>query len=139
MLTPLRVKLRIRARHSGKEVTVKALVNTGFTSDSPEIAIPASLAQDLRLWPKPGEEAVMVSLETGGGVVEGYIIPQAAIVQVVTEDQMSREVVANTLINPYIEDVLISDYLAEELQIQILYPRRGIWKFTYEDKVRESE
>jgi len=69
----------------------------------------------------------MVSLETNEGIVGGYIIPQAAVVQVITKNRVSREVVANILINPYIEDVLISDYLAEELQIRILYPRRGLW------------
>jgi len=69
----------------------------------------------------------MVSLETNEGIVGGYIIPQAAVVQVITKNRVSREVIANILINPYIEDVLISDYLAEELQIRILYPRRGLW------------
>jgi len=38
-----------------------------------------------------------------------------------------------------IDEVLVSDYLAEELQVQILYPRKGLWKFVDEDRVRESE
>jgi len=80
----------------------------------------------------------MVSLETGGGIVESYVVPQAVVVQVVTEDRVSKEVTANVLVNPYIEEVLVSDYLAEELQIQILYPRRGIWKFADKEKIREN-
>lgn len=59
--------------------------------------------------------------------------------KVITPDRESREVRANTVVNPCIDEVLISDYLAEELSIQIIYPRRGIWKFTNEDKFRESE
>ena len=81
----------------------------------------------------------MVSLETGGGTVESYVVLQAVVVQVVTEDRVSKEVTANALINPHIDEVLVSDYLAEELQVQVLYPRRGVWKFADEDKTRESE
>ena len=138
-MLPLRVKLLIKAKHSGKDTAVKALVNTGFTTESPDIAIPASIAEQLNLWPTPSQETIKVSLDTGGGTVEGYIVPQSLIVRVVTTDRMSREVTANALINPYVGEVLISDSLAEDLGIQILYPRRGIWKFVDEEKLRESE
>ncbi len=134
---PVRVRLVIRSRYSGKELMVKALVNTGFTSDSPDIAIPASIAAALDLWPRP-REALSVSLETGGGIVESYVVPRALVVKVIAEDRTSREVIANALINPYIDEVLISDYLAEELGIQILYPRKGIWRFVDDKKERES-
>ena len=120
-----------------KEIYSAALVNTGFTSETPDIAVPPSVAERLGLWPLP-EGAILVSVETGGGVVEGYIIPRAVSVRVVTSDRASREVVANVLINPHLDAILVSDYLAEELGIQILYPRRGLWKFVDEDKVRES-
>jgi predicted aspartyl protease len=136
---PLRVKLLIKAKHSGRDATVKALVNTGFTTETPDIAIPVSTAEQLNLWPIPSQETIKVSLETGGGTVEGYIVPQSLIVRVVTGDRMVGEAIANALINPYIGEVLISDSLAEELGIQILYPRRGIWKFVDEEKLRESE
>jgi len=96
---------------------VKALVSTGFTSGSPDTAVPAALAQSLGLWPLREGEAVVVSPETGGGTVESYVVPQAVVVQVVTEDRVSKEVIANVLVNPYIEEVLVSDYLAEELHI----------------------
>ncbi|RLG82813.1 MAG: hypothetical protein DRO39_09160 [Thermoprotei archaeon] len=134
---PVRLRIAIRSRLSGKELLVKALVNTGFTSDTPDIAVPVPLAEALGLWPIP-REAISVSMETGGGVVEGYVVPQALVVRVVAEDRVSREVVANALINPHIGEVLISDYLAEELGIQILYPRRGIWRFADEQRERRS-
>jgi len=119
-------------------VVVKALISTGFVTDSPDVAMPVPLAQSLSLWPMPSE-VLKVSIETDGGVVEAYIVPQVVTVQIVTEDRVSREVVANVLVNPYIDEVLVSDYLAEELQVQILYPRKGLWKFVDEDRVRESE
>jgi len=135
---PVKLRLEIRSRINNKAITAKALVNTGFTGESPDLAIPLQLAKELGLWPPP-QNAIVVSLETGGGEVEAYIVPQALIVKVVTEDRSSKEVIANALVNPYIDEVIISDYLAEELGIQILYPRRGIWKFVDEEKLRYSE
>jgi hypothetical protein len=133
------VRVSLRARYSDREVTAKALVNTGFTSDTPDLALPTALAERLGLWPRPGGGAVVVTLETGGGPIEAYVVPQAVLVRVVTRDRVSREVLANALINPYIGEVLVSDSLTEELGIQILYPRRGVWKFVDEDVLRESE
>lgn len=134
---PVKVRIVLKSMLGGREVHSTALVNTGFTSEAPDIAVPPSVAEKLGLWPLP-EGAILASVETGGGVVEAYIIPRAVSVRVVTSDRTSREVVANVLINPYLSEILISDYLAEELGIQILYPRRGLWKFVDEDKIRES-
>lgn len=131
------MRVSLRAVRSGREVTARALVSTGFTSDTPDIALPTALAERLCLWPKPSGDAV--ALETGGGVVEAYVVPQALLVRVVAEDRASREVLANALVNPYIGEVLISDNLAEELGIQILYPRRGVWKFADEERLRGGE
>ena len=135
---PVRVKLEIKSEHGNIVVTTLALVNTGFTSDNPDLAIPVALAEKLNLWPRP-PNAIAVSLETGGGVIESYIIPQTAAVKIITNDRTSREVVVNIIVNPFIDEVLISDALAEELGIQILYPRRGLWKFADESRTRESE
>ncbi|MCU7786848.1 hypothetical protein ODS41_02755 [Pyrobaculum sp. 3827-6] len=40
--------------------------------------------------------------------------------------------------NPYIDVVLISDFLAGELGIVILDAKRGLWQFRDEDAVRPS-
>ncbi|NAZ12907.1 MAG: hypothetical protein GU359_01985 [Desulfurococcales archaeon] len=101
--------------------------------------MPTFVAEQLGFWPTPLREIIKISLETGGGVVQSFVIPQAVLVKILTNDRVSREVTANVIVNPYIDEVLISDYLAEELGIQILYPRRGIWKFVDEERLRESE
>ena len=134
---PVRVRVVIKSRLSNVTLTTLALINTGFVSETPDLAIPLTIAEKLKLWPRP-INALSASLETGGGVVESYIIPQAVSIQVVTNDRVSKEVLANVIVNPFINEVLISDYLAEELGIQILYPRRGLWKFIDEDKIRQS-
>jgi predicted aspartyl protease len=46
---PVRVKLLVKVRGSGREVVVKGLVNTGFTSEFPDIMIPVFLAERLGL------------------------------------------------------------------------------------------
>ena len=66
---PIRVKLEIRSRDSTSKLILRALISTGFTSDTPDIAIPIDIAERLGLWPKP-RSALSVSLETGGGVIE---------------------------------------------------------------------
>jgi len=43
-----------------------------------------------------------------------------------TDDRVSEAVLANVIVDPLAEGVLISDMLAEELGVQILYPRRGV-------------
>ena len=134
---PIRLRIEVRSREFGKRVVLTALVNTGFMSEEPDILIPVNVARELGLWPQP-DGSLLITLSTAGGDVEGYAAPRSVFVRVLTEDRVSEEILANALINPLAEEVLISDALAEELGIQILYPRRGIWKFADEDRARSS-
>lgn len=121
------VRVRLRGRSSGREVTCVAVVNTGFRSETPDIVLPVKVAEQLGLWPLT--EAYLVSAEVVGGEVRMYFLERAVEVTVVEEDRTSRTVVSNVLIEPGEREVLISDCLAEELGIQILFPKRGIWRF----------
>jgi hypothetical protein len=134
---PVKLRIEIRSRGSDRRVVLTALVNTGFVSEEPDILIPLNLARELGLWPQP-DGSLLLTLSTAGGDVEGYAVPRSVFVRVLTEDRAGGDVLANALINPLADEVLISDALAEELGIQILYPRRGIWKFSDEDKARSS-
>jgi len=134
---PVRVRLAVKSHRNNAELEVIALVNTGFTSDAPDIALPVPIAERLGLWPAP-EGSVYIAVETCSGSMVTHIVPRALSVRVVTEDRTSREVEANALVSPYITEALISDALAEELGVQILYPRKGLWKFADEEKVRGS-
>jgi len=49
-----------------------------------------------------------------------------------------RRLVVNVVVNPYIDEVLLSDYVAGELCIIILDAKRGLWRFCNEDAVRRS-
>ena len=134
---PVRLRVEIRRARSREAIVLTALVNTGFTSEEPDILVPASVARALGLWPQP-DGSLSVILDTAGGEVEGYMVPRSALVRVLTDDRVSEAVLANVIVDPLAEEVLISDALAEELGIQILYPRRGVWKFADEDRVRHS-
>lgn len=46
---PVRVRLLLRSVGSGREVVVRGIVNTGFMSDFPDIALPVSVAEELNL------------------------------------------------------------------------------------------
>ncbi|WP_232203776.1 hypothetical protein [Caldivirga maquilingensis] len=133
----MRLLLRLRRVNTNNETLVKAIVNTGFISDDPEIALPIVVAERLGLWPRPSE-AINASLDTGGGSVEVYVVPRSLIVNVITEDKISDSIIANALIDPYIDETLINDALTEELRIEILSPRSGLWRFSGEAIIRRS-
>jgi len=77
--------------------------------------------------------ARLVSADTSGGEVEMMYIEAGAELEL--ED---RRFVVNVLVNPYIDEVLLSDYVAGELCIIILDAKRGLWRFCNEDAVRQS-
>ncbi len=133
----MRLLLRLKRVNANNEVLTKALVNTGFVSEDPEVALPIAIAEKLGLWPRPSE-AINASVDTGGGSVEVYVVPRSLIVNVITEDRISDPVIANALVDPYIDEVLINDALTEELRIEILSPRSGLWRFSGESTVRRS-
>ena len=93
--------------------------------------MPVEVAKRLGLWPP--RRAKLVSADTGGGEVD--MVYLEAAVEIYLD---GRRRIANALINPFIDEVLISDYLASELGIVILDPRRGLWRFVDEDMVRNS-
>ncbi|RLE57214.1 MAG: hypothetical protein DRJ40_02535 [Thermoprotei archaeon] len=133
----VRVRLRIRCLKSGREVVTSALVNSGFEAETPQLLIPRRLATELNLWPPP-EEAVLIEVGTAGGPVRNYLIPNVAEVYVETQDRTVGPVKCDIMISSYEYEVLISDKLGGELGIVIL-DLRGKWRFSDEDKVRETE
>ena len=133
------MKLFVESRLTKRSRVVTAVVNTGFRSSGPDLSIPLDLAQELGLYPPP-DGSFSIEARTAGGIVHLYAVPRALLVKVVVEDRETPSVEANALVNPLDDEVLVSDHLAEDLGIQILYPRRGLWRFVDDDpnKVRES-
>jgi hypothetical protein len=130
------VRVRVRLRSDSREVATSVLVNTGFETDTPDVALPLTLAKALGLWPPRGGE--LISLETGGGDAEAYFIENALELMLDLGDRLLEPVRVNAIVNPNISEVLLSDYVASILNIVILDAKRGLWRLGSEDRVRTS-
>ncbi|MGC9118276.1 MAG: hypothetical protein ACP5I3_04695 [Thermoproteus sp.] len=111
--------VRAKLRAGSRELETTALVNTRFEAPAPDLALPVEAARRLGLWPP--RRAKLVVADTGGGEVDMAYLEAAVDIEV-----EGRRRTANVLVNPHIDEVLISDYLAGELRIVILDPRRGL-------------
>jgi hypothetical protein len=134
------VRLRIRVRVDGREEEAVALLNSGFEAPTPQLLVPIRLAERLGLWP-PREDAVEAEVETAGGPLRVWYYPRKGYVKVVAGDAESKEVLADILVSPLADEPLISDMLAEELEIAVESFGRGLWRFRWEPpgKLRRSE
>jgi hypothetical protein len=134
----VRLRLRIRVRERVTEEV--ALLNSGFEAPTPQLLIPISTAKALGLWP-PTSESKELIVDTAGGPLRVWFYPRAAFVKVITSDAESREVLTDLLVSPLADEPLISDMLAEELEIVVESFGRGLWRFRSEapGKLRPSE
>jgi len=129
--------VKLKSLRNNKSILVPTLLNTGFTSDELDIHIPRDIAIKLGLWPPPDNSSLEI-LNTAGGEVLSYFIPNAVNLTVVEEDRNSKTITCNVIISLHENEVLLSDAVIEELEIEILSPRTGLWRFKGEDKVRKS-
>ena len=136
----MRVKLRIKARGSGRDVETVALVNSGFETTTPQLLIPRRLAEALGIWPEMASEARIVTYGTAGGLVRNYFLPRALEVSLVEEDIRTEAVVADAVISDIEEEVLISDKLTGRLGIILEDVGEGIYalKADPDRKLRRS-
>jgi hypothetical protein len=121
------VRLRLRIRVNEKSVEVIALLKSGYEESTPQLLVPVDVARTLGLWPPEGAREVV--LETAGGPLRAWFYPRRALVKVVTEDAESREVLVDIVVSPIGDEPLISDMLAEELEIAVESFGRGLWRF----------
>lgn len=139
----VRVKVRIKSLKGlriGSVLETSSLLNTGYAGSSPEIIVPVKLAENLGIWPLPNE-AIEAIYDTAGGPARFYMIKEAAIIQIVEEDCVSKELVVDIVVSPSEREVLLSDFVIGELGIVILNAYRGFWKFDKDEleKVRYSK
>ena len=89
----------------------------------------------------PTSESKELVVDTAGGPLRVWFYPRIALVKVVIADTESREVLTNLLVSPLADEPLISDMLAEELEIVVESFGRGLWRFRSEapGKLRPSE
>jgi hypothetical protein len=97
-------------------------------------------ARALGLWPLT-EGAREVRVDTAGGPLNVWFYPRAATVKVVAGDAESREVLVDVLVSPLADEPLISDLLADELEIAVESFGKGLWRFRSDPpgRLRPSE
>ncbi|MCC6023735.1 MAG: hypothetical protein LM600_03440 [Thaumarchaeota archaeon] len=136
----VRVKLRLRARTSGEIIEASALVNSGFETESPQLLIPIELARRIALYPPPPTSTI-IEVGTAGGPSRVFLVREVIEVWVVTDDREVGPKVADILISPIEEEVLMNDKLTEELGIILLATGSGKWRFIDDpaDKIRYSQ
>lgn len=133
------VRIRLRVRVGGRVVEEVSLLNSGYEAPSPQLMIPVEVAKKLGLWPPEG--AYEAEFDTAGGVLKAWIYPRAGRVGVVASGAKPKDVETDIVVSPLADEPLISDALAEELEIAVESFGRGLWRFRWEplDKLRRSE
>ncbi len=128
------VRVLVEVKRGGEVTATPALINSGYEAYEPEIHVPLALAKKLgfKLEELRGEKYKVVGTE-----VTAYALGEI-YARVVTEDKVTGWVKADAVTTPGEYEVIISDTLTEKLQIEIIKPKTGLWKFHGEEKTRES-
>jgi len=66
-------------------------------------------------------------------------IPNTVGLAVVEEDRTSKTVVCNAVVSPHGGEVQLFKVVIEELEIEILSPRSGLWRFIEEQPEKRAE
>lgn len=75
---------------------------------------------------------------SGGRDTVMYSIQNAVKIKVLVDDRETKEIDSSVLISPIADCVLINDRAIEMLDIVVVKPASGIWKFYDEEKLRKS-
>ncbi|HIQ03663.1 MAG TPA: hypothetical protein EYH40_04505 [Desulfurococcales archaeon] len=128
------VRVVVEIKRGDKVIESSALVNSGYEAEEPELHIPIALARTLgfNLESLRGERYRVVGAE-----VTTYILGNV-LVRVKTEDRSTEWINAKAVTVPGEYEVILSDALTEQLGIEIVKPKKGLWRFSGETKTRES-
>ena len=128
------VRVVVEIKRGDKVIESSALVNSSYEAEEPELHIPIALARTLgfNLECLRGERYRVVGAE-----VTTYILGNV-LVRVKTEDRSTEWINAKAVTVPGEYEVILSDALTEQLGIEIVKPKKGLWRFSGETKTRES-
>ena len=132
------VRVRLEICFKEKCVRTNALVNSGYEASENELAIPLDLAKELGVWPM--DELIVDEAFTAGGYTPVYVVKEKALVKLLINDRSVEDIACTLIVNPYIDEPLISDHLIDSLGIIVVSFSRGLWRHRSDpvDVVRES-
>jgi len=116
----LALRIPVRLRHLDREVEAPALLNTGFETDVPVVALPLQVALELGL--RVGERRMYF----GPGRLIGEAFLAGKLTVVVESGGVSRAIEAHALVEPGESEVVLSDTCIAELGI-VVDLKRGAW------------
>ncbi|RLF13960.1 MAG: hypothetical protein DRJ97_07095 [Thermoprotei archaeon] len=103
----------MKLRHLDRELNTTVLLNTGFETDEPVIALPLTTASHLNL--TPGERKIY--LGPGSMVGEAYLAGKVTVT--VEASGVKRSIEAYAVIEPREDEAILSDKAIAELGITI--------------------
>ena len=128
------VRVLVELRREEKTIGSPAILNTGYEAGEPEVHVPLSLSRllgfDLR-------ELRVERYRVVGSEVTTYTLGSVEV-RAVAEGRGTEWMEARAVMVPGEYEVILSDALIEALGIEILRPKRGLWRFAGESKSRES-
>lgn len=133
------VRTQIKLSSKRSEAISTAIANTGFESDEAEIIIPEHLAERLNFYPRLPEGTEVEEYRSVESRFRAYRIPGLAEISVLTENKIKGPVDVVVTIVPGEDEVLLSDKLIDALEIELIRPGEGLWRFRGEEDLRKSE
>ena len=130
----VRVNLEILLPKSNSRVKAVGLLNTGFEGETAEVLIPLKFAERLKLWPKLPQNVEVRNFETPAGLTRMYYLEDIAEASV----EGKASVKCSLIISEAEHEVLLNDAVIEELKIVIEEPKKGLWRFRDEERMRQS-
>lgn len=131
----VRVKVEIKSSFKSHKIVTLAVVNSGYETESPEIMLPYSVAEELGYLPDLPKDARIEKYKLANGSSSSCIkLKDAAKVRVVISGEKAKVVNSDVAILEHAEEVLISDKLTSELGIALIDVGKGKWCFIDELK-----
>ena len=133
------VRVKIRLCVQNQCAILRALVNSGYETEEPELAIPQNVAEKLGIWPP--RKFTLEEAYTAGGLAPIYVVDEEAKVSLVLNDDYVENVKVKLVINPYLDEPIISDHLIDALGIVVISFGKGLWRHRSdpENTIRKSE
>ena len=133
----VRVKIRLKSA-TGAELRTSAIANTAFESDVAELIIPERAAEELGLYPRLPAGTEVWDFKVVGGIAKGYRIKGLVKAWGETEDKKVGPCDVVVSIAPGEDEVLLCDKLIDALEIELMRPGEGLWRFRGETTLRKS-
>jgi hypothetical protein len=131
------VRVRIKITDGGKSIVIKVLVNGGAESDEPLVVVDPNIASKLGVF---NEELDVIEVELASGTTHNYITRRKYLVELLDDSTTLSSTYAYIAVDPYLTEPLITDATIDELGIQVISFKRGLWRHVRDpiDKIRRS-